>query len=208
MTDVTPAHAWESRYAGSDAVWSGRVNQVLAEVAADLTPGRALDLGCGEGGDAIWLARRDWRVTGVDISPTAVKRAAMAATEAGLVGRIAWIAADLATWQADDRFDLVAASYLQSFVDLPRIDILRRAATWVAPGGHLLVVAHAAPPPWASPEHREHGDFPTPEGELAELSLPPDEWEIVVAEVRSREAEHHGRHGVLDDSVVLLRRLG
>ena len=65
---------WEERYASADAVWSGRVNATLAEVVSTLAVGRALDLGCGEGGDAIWLAQQGWQVTAVDVSPTAIAR--------------------------------------------------------------------------------------------------------------------------------------
>ena len=80
----TAAEFWEARYADADRIWSGRVNRAVADVAAGLEPGRALDLGCGEGGDAVWLARHGWAVTGVDLSPTAVARGRRAAAEAGV----------------------------------------------------------------------------------------------------------------------------
>jgi 2-polyprenyl-3-methyl-5-hydroxy-6-metoxy-1,4-benzoquinol methylase len=71
----SPAEAWEFRYAQTSQRWSGLPNATLVDLVASLTPGRAVDLGCGEGADAIWLARQGWRVLGVDISPTAVARA-------------------------------------------------------------------------------------------------------------------------------------
>ena len=77
---------WEEHYAERDRVWSGRVNVRLAEVAESLPPGRALDLGCGEGGDAMWLAERGWHVTAVDISQTALDRAAADARSRNLSG--------------------------------------------------------------------------------------------------------------------------
>lgn len=87
--DSAPVDFWEERYGSSGQVRSGRVNATTASVVADLeaagvVPGTALDLGCGEGGDALWLARRGWRVTGLDISPTAIGRARDAAVAAGL----------------------------------------------------------------------------------------------------------------------------
>lgn len=72
--EVTTPEAWEERYTASERIWSGRVNAVLAEIAAGLEPGAALDLGCGEGADVIWLAERGWRAAGVDVSATAVQR--------------------------------------------------------------------------------------------------------------------------------------
>src|SRR5689334_23917491 len=101
--DLDSTAFWEDRYSGVEQAWSGRVNQVLADVAAGLSPGRALDLGCGEGADAIWLAQRGWQVTGVDISPTAIARAQRAAEGAAIPsGRIRWHAHDLATWAAGE----------------------------------------------------------------------------------------------------------
>jgi SAM-dependent methyltransferase len=204
--DVTsPAGFWEDRYASMDLVWSGNVNHALVQVAAELTPGRSLDLGCGEGGDVVWLAQHGWDATGVDISATATRRAADAAHAAGIPDdRIHFEAADLATWTPQGTYDLVTASFLQSPVDLPRGDILRRVAERLAPGGHLLVVSHAAMPPWArNPAH--HHTFPTPDEDVAAIGL--TDWTPVIAEVRSREATGpDGQHATLDDTVVLLRR--
>lgn len=209
MSDTTtPAQFWEERYAGADKVWSGRVNQVVADVAAELPPGRALDLGCGEGGDAVWLARQGWTVTGVDLSPTAVARGRAAASAACLAPeRLELLAADLATWTTERRYDLVTASFLQSWpVEIPRADILRRATTFVAPGGRLLVLAHAAPPSWAPPEMVADHPFPGPEGDLAALTLD-DGWTVLAAETRERATTSpDGEPATLLDSVVLVRR--
>jgi SAM-dependent methyltransferase len=206
-TELTPAQFWEARYADSDRVWSGRPNQALVDVASDLPPGRALDLGCGEGGDAVWLAGRGWRVTGVDISPTAIARARAAATAAG-VPAIHWEAHDLASWRGDDSYDLVTACFLHSPVELQRTEVLRHAASLVAPGGHLLIVSHADYPPWASESHRAHEHrFLTPAEEIDELALRPGEWDVETAETRRREATGpDGEPAVLDDVVVLLTR--
>ncbi|MGL5850276.1 MAG: SAM-dependent methyltransferase, partial [Phycicoccus sp.] len=85
MSDA--ATFWEDFYSGSEQIWTGRANPVLVDVATPLTPGQALDLGCGEGGDAVWLAGRDWHVTAVDISATALRRVVEHATAAGVADR-------------------------------------------------------------------------------------------------------------------------
>ncbi|WP_413317717.1 methyltransferase domain-containing protein [Agrococcus sp. 1P02AA] len=203
------AEFWEARYADAERIWSGRVNAVLADVAGALTPGRALDLGCGEGGDALWLAQQGWRVTGVDLSPTAIERARAAAAAAGLSrDALRFEAADLATWQSTEAHELVSASFLQSWpVVIPREEILRRATDLVAPGGHLLVVAHAGAPSWADPEMARTHPFPTPEGDLAALRLDRDDWHVLACERRERSVTApDGSAATLDDSVVLVRR--
>lgn len=208
MTE-SPKDAWEARYKEADRIWSGRVNQVLKDTASALEPGTALDLGCGEGGDAVWLASQGWDVTGVDLSETAVSRAEAAASEQGVDAK--FIAADLSTWTTDDRFDLVSASFLLStHAEFPRNEILRKAATFVAPGGHILVVAHAEAPPWAK-FHAEHAPrFPTPEEDLAALTLDSAAWEVLACELRPRSAL--SPDGItttqLTDTVVLAKRLG
>ncbi|MFZ0529926.1 MAG: class I SAM-dependent methyltransferase [Propionicimonas sp.] len=206
MSDIEPADFWEERYAGRSQVWSGRVNEALAAVASTLPAGRVLDLGCGEGGDAIWLAEHGWSVTAVDISTTAIERGRRAALERGLADRIAWVASDLGAWRTEARFDLVCSCFLHSPVALPRGEILRAAAQLVAPGGRLLIVSHAAAPPWASQLHGHHHRFPTPAEQLAELELDPG-WLVHLAETRRRSAT--GPDGVpaeLEDSIVLLQR--
>src|SRR3954466_97215 len=94
--DQTVAEFWEGFYLARPEVWSGRVNPVLAQEAADLVPGTALDLGCGEGGDALWLAQRGWNVTAIDVSATALQRAASHADAQGVGDRITWERHDLA----------------------------------------------------------------------------------------------------------------
>ncbi len=208
--DLTPAEFWEQRYAGSERIWSGRHNAALEAVTAELTPGRMLDLGCGEGGDSVWLAQQGWDVTGVDISPTATTRAHEAAVSTGVADRTTFVAADLSDWTPPAQtFDLVSACFLQSMVELPRTDILRRAADAVAPGGRLLVVSHAAPPPWAdlSAVHKHDGMFLSPTQELEALDLPDEDWHVEVAEVRPRKVTApDGTLAAMDDTVLLLRR--
>ncbi|MEP6843933.1 MAG: class I SAM-dependent methyltransferase [Pseudolysinimonas sp.] len=203
-----PADFWEQRYASSDQVWSGRANQALVDVSSTLTPGRALDLGCGEGGDAVWLAQHGWDVTGVDISPSAIARGRAAADALGLgPERIRFIVSDLERRADAGPFDLVTACFLHSPVALSREQILRRAADQVAQDGHLLIVSHAAPPPWSNFAQHHPEPMPQPADELAALDLPTVRWEVEIAEVRVREATGpDGQHATLDDGVVLLRR--
>ncbi|MFT4108839.1 class I SAM-dependent methyltransferase [Propionicimonas sp.] len=205
---MTATEFWDERYATRPKIWSGRANQALVDVATDLAPARALDLGCGEGGDAIWLAARGWIVTAVDISTIAVQRGRAAAASAGVPpARITWVAQDLAEGVPDGPYDLVTASFLQSPVELARTAILQAAAAAVGPGGHLLVVSHAAPPPWATQLDAHHHEFPTPASELAALGLSAEQWDVVVAEVRGRPATGpDGERARIDDTVVLVRR--
>lgn len=210
MTEAqTPAEYWEGMYSDAERVWSGRVNHVLSEVAPAFMPGRALDLGCGEGGDVIWLAARGWHVTGLDVSPTAIARARSAAEEAGLGAHTQFEVADLEEWTSSSDYDLITASFLQSMsVPLQREAVLRRAATRVAKGGHMLIVSHAAPPSWADPEHHHWHDFPSPEGDVASLGLDLRQWEVRICETRDRAATSpDGDPATLTDSVVLVRRV-
>lgn len=209
MDDATqdPVDFWERRYGERDRIWSGRPNQALVGVVAGLPPGRALDLGCGEGGDSIWLAGQGWEVDAVDISATAVARAGAAAAARGVPdGAVTWMVRDLATWEPTGPYDLVSACFLHSPVEFPRTAVLRRAAAAVGPGGHLVIVGHAAPPPWSTDHHHEHLLL-TPAQELAELALDDAEWLTVLKEIRPREATGPGGEpATLEDGVTLLRR--
>jgi len=204
-----PTTFWEERYAGATGIWSGRPNRALVDEVAGLDPGSALDLGCGEGADAVWLAGRDWSVTALDLSPTALARGEAAARTAGVADRVWWRVADLAepaTWPAGTSYDLVTACFLQTPLEFARVEVLRRAADHVAAGGRLLVVAHAAPPPWADVPPERHDEFRPAERELSDLALG-EGWEVLVAEDRERQATGpDGEPGVLLDSVVVARR--
>lgn len=203
-----PTTHWEARYGEQGQIWSGTVNPTTAAVVAGLPVGTALDLGCGEGGDVLWMAEQGWQVTGVDISATAISRGQAAAESAGLDGQITWVAADLSTWTPTEQVDLVTASFFHSMVDLPRTEILRRAAGAVAPGGHLVIVSHGAPPPWSQMDHHpaHHHLLPSAEAEVQTLDLG-SEWTVEVAESRMRDAVGpDGQQAELDDLVVVLRR--
>lgn len=198
-------HSWEEHYGERERVWSGRVNDRLVEVAQALTPGRALDLGCGEGADAVWLAELGWQVTAVDISQTALDRAAAEANARGVADRIDFQRHDLTESFPDGVFDLVSAAFLHSTVPMDRAELLRRACEAVAPGGTLLIIDHAAAPPWASKLH--HHEFPSPEEVLAPLNLEALQWDRMRVEAVERETVGpDGQKAVLSDNVMVLRR--
>ena len=207
--DQTPVDFWENRYRESERIWSGRANAVLVTEAAGLRPGRALDLGCGEGGDTIWLAEHGWSVTGLDISSTALERARGEADRRKVGDRTTFRQQDLSTWEPTDQHDLVSAHFLQSPVHLPREQILRRAAEAVASSGVLLVVEHGEMPPWANSQQHRHGPrFSTPEEIRDLIGLDSSTWQIMVCAKRSRDATApDGSAAELVDSVVLARRL-
>nr|WP_243858723.1 class I SAM-dependent methyltransferase [Mycobacterium sp. DL440] len=189
-------------------MWSGRVNAQLAKIAADLPTGTALDLGCGEGGDAVWLAENGWRVTAVDVSETALARAAAEAQERGVAEQITFERHDLSESVPDGRFDLVSAQFLQSPIAMDRAGLLRRAAGAVAPGGLLVIVDHGAAPPWA-PEHVRKFPFPSAEDVVDSMNLDDAQWERIRVGTDEREATGpDGQHGTLIDNVMVLRRLG
>ncbi|SDK29572.1 FAD-dependent oxidoreductase [Nonomuraea jiangxiensis] len=198
---------WDARYSEKERIWSGNPNVMLVREITDLAPGTALDLGCGEGADAIWLARRGWRVTAADISGVALGRAAEQAEAAGVADRIDWQRHDLARSFPAGTFDLVAASFLHSPVDLPREGILRTAAAAVAPGGVLLVIGHAGWPSWEH-EPLPGVHFPTPQDVLDALELPEGEWEVQLSEEYERtQNAPDGAPGTRNDNVLKLRRL-
>lgn len=195
--------SWQERYRGTE-LWSGRPNPQLVAEVSDLTPGTALDAGCGEGADALWLAGRGWKVTGADFATTALTRASAHADAAGL--RIDWIHADLTTWTPPARFDLVSSHFLQ-LPELPRNAAFARLAEAVAPGGTLLIVGHDGVLPPAGADHTHPpGMFFTAAEVVASLG---DGWDIVVAESRPRAHAGPGEHGPhLRDIVVRARRAG
>jgi SAM-dependent methyltransferase len=198
---------WDRFYAEPHPGWSGDVNAVLVRETAAMAPGTALDLGCGEGADAIWLAQQGWTVTAVDIARPALQRASERALAAGVTDRITWLRHDLARWQPAGRFDLVSVHYLHSAMDRPRDRILRAAASAVAAGGVLLIVGHTGPLPAhidAEPGER----FPTAGEVLADLDLPPTRWRVELDAEVARETVRAGDHPhARMDAIVRVRRL-
>ena len=196
---------WEEHYGAKPRVWSGRVNTQLAEIVAELPGGRALDLGCGEGGDAVWLAEHGWIVVAADVSTTALSRARAAAGARGVGDRIEFRQHELTSSIPEGPFDLVSAQFLHSTLEMDRPAILRRAAGAVAPGGTLLIVDHGAAPPWASKMH--HHEFPSPEAVVEGLALDPVQWQLIQVDCVDRAVRGpDGEESTLVDNLIRYRR--
>lgn len=212
--------AWEERYAeADDTIWSGNPNEALVAIVSDMTPGRVLDVGCGEGADVIWLAEKGWDATGIDLSTTAIDRARKAAESRRISAEFA--VADVSTWEPKDQdrrggFDLVIGCFLHTRLPDTREELLSRVSAHVAPGGALLLVSHATMPTWAA-EHSEkldhrlehHHEPVSPNGDFALLiGASPARWEIEHAETRTRQVTSPtGEPAELDDAVLLARRV-
>ena len=199
---------WEEHYGAKPRVWSGRVNTRLAEIVPRLTGIRALDLGCGEGADARWLAAHGWEVVAVDVSTPAWARAAEDAQARGVLSRIDFQAHDLEQTFPEGSFDLVSAQFFHTPLEMDRTAVLRRAADAVAPGGTLLIVDHGEAPPWAKfGGHDHHHEFPSAQDVLAGLALDTAQWQPVRVGSAEREAVGpDGEHATLVDNVIELRR--
>ena len=200
VTSMYTQETWDARYAESDRVWSGRPNQRLVEEVADLEPAHALDAGCGEGADAVWLAERGWRVAALDVSEVALGRVREHAAEAGVADRVETLRHDLMGEPAPGRYDLVSAFFFQ--VPADRFEGLYRSlAGLVVPGGTLLVVGHH-PADIETGARRHHGPqlLFTPD-QVADL-LDPEAWDVVTATAPTREQP--GPEGLVTvrDSVV------
>ena len=205
--EITPEmfeqHSWDERYAGRDRVWSGRANAVLAAEAADLAPGRAVDLGCGEGGDAIWLAERGWQVTGIDFSETGLARAAAHAAERGVADRIEWRRSDLRSWTPEgEQWDLVTSHFLH-LLDDGMLEATRQMARAVAPGGTLLVVGHHADDAHTGLRWSMPGVLFT--AEQLQPALDPQLFDVQV-EARPRQEIRDGVAHDVRDAVLRARR--
>lgn len=187
------AEAWDERY-GDDQMWSGHPNEQLVVEVSDLESGTALDVGCGEGADAIWLAGRGWRVTGIDVSARALGRAARAAQMAG--AEVHWRTVGLEDIDAS-AYDLVIAFYPA----LLHSDgaIIETLLGTVARGGMLLVVHHAHVDRELAREHSFDPDDYVGHQDLVDALTARDGWTIDVAEERGRTApEGPGAHHTTD----------
>jgi SAM-dependent methyltransferase len=192
---------WDERYAGSELVWSAEPNRFLVAEADALAPGRALDLACGEGRNAVWLAGRGWDVTGVDFSAVGLRKAERLAASRGV--HVDWVLADLLEYTpAPLAYDLVLVFYLQLPAAERRL-VARAAAGSVAPAGTLLVVGHDLlnlTEGYGGPRHAEV--LFTPADVVADI----DELEVERAERVRRPVEADGRHVEAIDALVRARR--
>ena len=184
---------WNRRYAGTELLWTAQPNRFLVAETEHLRPGRALDLACGEGRNAVWLAERGWEVVGVDFSDVALEKAHALADARSVDAQ--WVHADLLDFEPPrSAFDLVIAFYLQVPADV-RTAVLRRAADAVAGGGTLLVVAHDS-----SNLERGYGGPQDPSvlyssrdvvDDLRESGLAIERADVVTRDVQAPEGERH-----------------
>lgn len=195
---------WDERYGQSEAIWSGNPNPQLIDEVSDLPAGTALDVGCGEGADAIWLAGRGWRVTAVDISQVVLDRAVKHAEAAGVADRITWLHADLTDGASPGAgFDLVSAH----FMHLPaaqRVPLYGRLAAAVSPGGTFLVVGHD-PSDMMVGRPNVPGMYFTASQVAADLDAA--DWTVLVDEKRGRATvSPDGNAITVHDTVLKARR--
>lgn len=214
------ASVWDERYRTKPQMWSGKPNPQLVREAGGLKPGKALDLGCGEGADAIWLAQQGWTVTAVDVSAVALERAqshekaalareSVHAADGVIASRITWQQADLEQWQPEGAFDLVTSQFLHS-QELAWQGPLRTAAAAVKPGGTLLVVGHHPDrlPPWGASHHNHRDMFYTGDELVRELGLDGPGWQLEVLTSRERPVTGpDGEHATIADVVLRATRL-
>jgi SAM-dependent methyltransferase len=206
VADLFTQETWDARYAESERIWSGRPNPRLVEHVAGLTPGDALDVGAGEGADAVWLASQDWRVTALDVSEVALARVAAHAAEAGVADRVTTLHHDLMNGAPlPGEFDLVSAQYLHPPTDR-FAEIMQLLGSTVRPGGLLLVVGHH-PDDLATGLRSGHGHpelLFTPDRVVA--ALPDAVWDVRVAEAATRSVDGPDGPVTVTDSVVLAAR--
>lgn len=200
-----PVEFWETIYGRGSPTSSGRPSRAITTYTGDLAPGKALELGCAKGDDAVWLAKQGWQVTAIDISATALGYAAANADQNDVAGRIDFQQHDLARSFPEGSFNLVSALFLESPIGFPRAEVLRRAAAAVAPGGHLLIVEHASSAPWSwgGPD----AQYPTVEATFASMALKEDEWDAIhVAAVERIANGPRGQSANVKDNILFLHR--
>jgi SAM-dependent methyltransferase len=204
--DSAITRQWNQRYAGKSAMWSGNVNPVVESVVGKLPPGRALDVGCGEGADALFLAQLGWNTLGVEASSVALWRAHQEASSRSSTTSLPvdWRVADIAQpWQwREGEYDLVSLQFIHADPET-RSRIWAEALAAVAPGSTLLIVGHD--------ESDAAQGVRRPPAELCfdieELrNLVPNEWTSVVTEVRQRTQVVDGEERTVGDVVLVATR--
>lgn len=200
-------HYWDEIWSGdrAPAMGTSTVNPYLVGEVADLPPGTALDAGCGGGAEVVWLAEQGWRVTGVDVAEAALAFADRRARAHDVADRVDLVRADVATWEPPAPYDLVTTHYAHATI--PQLELYDRLASWVAPGGTLLVVGHLHHGHHHEPGHAHDQPPAEASATAATITARLDTaavWEVVTAEETSREVA--GRTTALHDVVVRARR--
>jgi SAM-dependent methyltransferase len=191
------AAEWDERYRSAGLLWSAGPNLFVEDRLANVSPGRCVDLGAGEGRNAVWLAERGWEVVAVDFSGVALDRGRQRSAT------VAFVEADVFEWEPDDRFDLVLIAYLQVEA-LALQSLIRKTVGWLSPGGELFMVGHDR----SNIEHGVGGpqvpevlwDVPEIVDSLAGL-------EVVEAGVVTRPVEVEGGLGYARDALIRARHV-
>jgi SAM-dependent methyltransferase len=197
---------WDARYGTGERIWSGNPNPRLVEHVTGMQAGDALDVGAGEGADAVWLARRGWTVTALDISPVALAHTRGHADESGVGGRVTTLQHDLMDGgPVAGAFDLVSAQFWHP-PPARRRDFDTVIGAAVRPGGTLLVVGHHPDDfeTGARDPHGHAGYLYTPDDIVA--VLPAERWEVRVADAPTRTVTKADGEVTVTDSVVLAVR--
>lgn len=207
MTHSFDQDYWDQIWHGdrAGAMGSSPANPHLIDEIADLAPGTALEAGCGGGAEAIWLARQGWQVTAADVAEEALAVAARRARDAEVTDRVQWVRADLSSWEPPSPYDLVTTHYAHPA--MPQLEFYDRLASWVAPGGTLLIVGHLH-------HGHSHPDTDTEPPAAASVTaaaiterLDPAAWEVVTAEESQRSMPGADAHAkTIHDVVVRARR--
>jgi SAM-dependent methyltransferase len=201
--DKSPLEFWEERYENATGQTSGKPSLALERNAKDRPLGKALDLGCAKGDDAIWLAKQGWQVLGVDISNAALQHTAANAARNDVELRLEQH--DLAESFPSGEFDLISANFLQTPYEFPWEGVIRRAAAAIRSGGLLLAVTHERVAPWSWGDAKL--ELPGAEERLADLGLPKDDWKRVFVGPIDREAKGpKGERFKVRDAVIALER--
>jgi 2-polyprenyl-3-methyl-5-hydroxy-6-metoxy-1,4-benzoquinol methylase len=200
---VDSQDAWDQRYADMQQLWSGHPNAALVSEATGLPPGRALDVGCGEGADAVWLAERGWDVTALDLSQVALERAARHAEQ--VHAQVRWVHAGFVDATLPlGTFDLVSAQY-PALRHTANHDAERKLLAAVAPGGLLIVVHHANVD---SAEAKACGFDPADYVMPADVArLLDDTWKLEISEPRPRAVSTGAGAHHTHDIILRARRL-
>ncbi len=198
---------WDEVHRGRDRSRHGEPHPYLREVLASLDPGRALELGCGDGATAIWLAARGWTVTAVDVSRVALDAAAGHAERAGVSSHITWQHADLRDWTTQEKFDAVTALFVHTPLEMNSPALLAPAAAATRKGGTLLTIGHYTLPPWAWDPDDTDGLLSASELVTA-LGVHEPDWRTILAEEVPRTVTGHDGHTstVLDAVLHAVRR--
>lgn len=191
------ANDWDDRYQATDRLWSAEPNTFVADRLADREPGVGLDLASGEGRNAIWLAERGWEMTAVDFSSVAIERGRKHSAE------VEFVVADVLNWRPERSYDLVLIAYLH-LVLADFEPLIRRAATWLRPGGELFMVGHDR----TNIEHGVGGpQYPEVLWEIEEILPWLEGLDIVEAGVVEREVEIDHGVALARDALIRARRV-